>query len=74
MVIAIEGALSALLQDLDVAVAERDFTVARNTLDVGGHVLSVLDRDADILSVEVRAAGQLPAMCIELIGEACVPA
>jgi hypothetical protein len=58
MVIAIEAALRALLQDLDVAVAERDFAVARNTLDVGGHVLSVLDRDADILSVEVRAAGR----------------
>lgn len=57
MVIAIEAALSALLQDLDVAVAERDFAVARNTLDVGGHVLAVLDRDADILSVEVRAEG-----------------
>ncbi len=58
MVIAIEAALSALLQDLDVAVAERDFAVARNTLDVGMHVLAVLDRDADILSVEVRAAAR----------------
>jgi hypothetical protein len=33
-VAAIEGQMGALLQDLDVAVAERSFSVARNTLEV----------------------------------------
>ncbi len=52
---AIEQQLEQLMQELDVAVAERDLDTARSVLQVGTDALAVLDRDADVLALEVRS-------------------
>jgi hypothetical protein len=54
---AIEAQLEVLLQDLDVAAAERDLATAKGVLAVGNDALAILDRDASLLSLEVRNSG-----------------
>lgn len=49
----LEEDLEALIQDLDVAVATRDLALARSLLSAGHDALTILDRDASILSLEV---------------------
>lgn len=52
---AIEGHLELLLRELDTAVAARDVPAARALLAAGDDCLALLDRDAGVLALEVRA-------------------
>ncbi|MEW5317954.1 MAG: hypothetical protein WDW38_009210 [Sanguina aurantia] len=49
----LEAALQGVVQDLDVAAAERDFESMLQLLQLGGDAVALVDRDAAVLAAEV---------------------
>lgn len=69
----LEAALQGLVQDLDVAAAERDFESMLQLLQLGGDAVALVDRDAAVLAAEVSEVVQSDVEYV-LHGEMAPPA